>query len=48
MAFEPRSSCDGTIVKDGAGRCAAITRPISADVTSGMSPGAVLHNRPVA
>ena len=37
----PCSSCDGAIVKEGAGRCAAIRRSISAAVTSGMSPGRV-------
>ena len=38
-ALEPRSSCAGTMVTDGAGRRASMTAAISFDVTRGMSPG---------
>src|SRR5271169_574641 len=41
IAFEPPSSCDGTIVNEGAGRCAATRRLISLAVASGISPGTV-------
>ena len=41
IAFDPRSSRDGAIVKAGAGRCAARSCVISAGVTSGISPGTV-------
>ena len=40
-AFEPPSSCDGAIVNDGSGRCAASRMPSSAGLASGMSPGIV-------
>ena len=48
MVLDPRSSHAGTIVNAGAVECALTTALISADETSGTSPGIVNSVDPAA